>query len=49
MFDTLKQTFGASNCFMLPVNSKTNLDVNIPTDIWMQYIKRSSESNVSIY
>ncbi|KAJ0182539.1 hypothetical protein K1T71_001908 [Dendrolimus kikuchii] len=48
MFETLKQTFGVSNCFMLPINSKNTLDPNIPTDIWMQYIKRSSESNSDI-
>ncbi|XP_050555044.1 trafficking protein particle complex subunit 8 [Spodoptera frugiperda] len=44
-FDTLKQTFGASNCFMLPINSKSTLDQNVPTDLWAQFVKRSSQGN----
>ncbi|XP_037298483.1 trafficking protein particle complex subunit 8 isoform X2 [Manduca sexta] len=47
-FETLKQTFGASNCFMLSINSKNTSDNNISTDLWSQLIKRSSESNSDI-
>ncbi|CAH0695186.1 unnamed protein product [Spodoptera exigua] len=44
-FETLKQTFGASNCFMLSINSKSTLDQNVPTDLWAQFVKRSSQGN----
>ncbi|KAJ8735551.1 hypothetical protein PYW07_007171 [Mythimna separata] len=44
-FETLKQTFGANNCFMLSINSKSTLDQNVSTDLWAQYVKRSSQGN----
>ncbi|XP_073957183.1 trafficking protein particle complex subunit 8-like [Choristoneura fumiferana] len=44
-FETLKQTFGSSNCFMLSINSKSTTDPSLPLDFWAQYIKRSNDSN----
>lgn len=42
-FETLKQTFGASNCFILTINSKSASDP-ILTDLWAPYIKRAETS-----
>ncbi|CAB3239968.1 unnamed protein product [Arctia plantaginis] len=42
-FELLKQTFGASNCFLLSINSKSTLDQNIATDLWAQFVKRTSQ------
>ncbi|XP_063616644.1 trafficking protein particle complex subunit 8 [Cydia splendana] len=47
-FETLKQTFGSSNCFMLSINSKSTTDPSLPTDYWAQYIKRSNDSTSEI-
>ncbi|XP_073962883.1 trafficking protein particle complex subunit 8-like isoform X2 [Choristoneura fumiferana] len=44
-FETLKQTFGSSNCFMLSINSKSTTDPSLPLDFWAQYIKRSNDSD----
>ncbi|XP_075972327.1 trafficking protein particle complex subunit 8 homolog l(3)76BDm [Anticarsia gemmatalis] len=44
-FETLKQTFGAANCFMLSINSKSTLDQNVSTDLWAQFIKRTSQTS----
>lgn len=46
-FETLKQTFGASNCFMLSINSKTTVDSCLPSDYWTPFIKRTSDTIVS--
>lgn len=46
-FETLKQTFGASNCFMLSINSKTTVDPCLPSDYWTPFIKRASDTIVS--
>ncbi|KPJ16736.1 hypothetical protein RR48_10335 [Papilio machaon] len=43
-FETVKQAFGASNCFMLTINSKSLSDPKLLTDYWAQYITRSTES-----
>lgn len=48
VFETVKQTFGANNCFMLPINSKSNIDPNLSNDFWAQYITRAPDINVSI-
>lgn len=45
-FETVKQAFGASNCFMLTINSKSLSDPKLLTDYWAQYITRSTESYV---
>ncbi|KAI5640552.1 ER-Golgi trafficking TRAPP I complex 85 kDa subunit domain-containing protein [Phthorimaea operculella] len=45
-FEALKQAFGAANCFMLSINSKSTVDPCLPTDYWTQFIKRSSENNM---
>ncbi|CAH0724853.1 unnamed protein product, partial [Brenthis ino] len=42
-YETLKQTFGASNCFMLSINSKNSAEAKLPTDYWSDYLKRPSE------
>ncbi|CAH2102558.1 unnamed protein product [Euphydryas editha] len=42
-FETLKQTFGATNCFMLSINSKHPSDTKLTTDFWSHYLKRSTE------
>ncbi|XP_026731514.1 trafficking protein particle complex subunit 8 [Trichoplusia ni] len=44
-FDLLKQTFGATNCFMLAINSKSTVDQNVSTDLWAQFVKRTSQPN----
>lgn len=46
-FDTLKQTFGAGNCFILSINSKSASDP-ILADLWAPFVKRTSDTNVSI-
>ncbi|XP_061385966.1 trafficking protein particle complex subunit 8 isoform X3 [Danaus plexippus] len=46
MFETMKQTFGATNCFMLSINSKTSNEPKLTTDYWANYLKQSSESSV---
>ncbi|XP_013175761.1 PREDICTED: trafficking protein particle complex subunit 8 [Papilio xuthus] len=43
-FETVKQAFGTSNCFMLTINSKSLSDPKLLTDYWAQYITRSMES-----
>ncbi|XP_069359904.1 trafficking protein particle complex subunit 8 [Maniola hyperantus] len=40
-FETLKLTFGATNCFMLQINSKQTVDPKLPTDFWDRYLQRS--------
>ncbi|XP_060805731.1 trafficking protein particle complex subunit 8 isoform X2 [Amyelois transitella] len=47
-FESLKQAFGAGNCFLLAINSKTNTDANLSTDLWTQFIKRPLESNMEM-
>lgn len=47
-FESLKQTFGSSNCFMLSINSKSTTDPSLQTDYWAQYIKRSNDSTSEI-
>ncbi|XP_053609244.1 trafficking protein particle complex subunit 8 isoform X2 [Plodia interpunctella] len=47
-FESLKQTFGAGNCFLLTINSKTNTDANLPTDLWAQFIKRPADTNMEM-
>ncbi|XP_049881251.1 trafficking protein particle complex subunit 8 [Pectinophora gossypiella] len=47
-FETLKQTFGAGNCFFLTINSKSTLDPCLPTDYWTQFIKRASDTNSDV-
>ncbi|XP_023939464.1 trafficking protein particle complex subunit 8 [Bicyclus anynana] len=42
-FETLKVTFGASNCFMLSINSKSSADPKLPNDFWAKYLRRSRE------
>ncbi|KAM3967553.1 trafficking protein particle complex subunit 8 homolog l(3)76BDm [Aphomia sociella] len=44
-FETLKQTFGTSNCFLLPINSRSTTDSYLSTDYWAHCIKRSSDTN----
>ncbi|XP_047034378.1 trafficking protein particle complex subunit 8 [Helicoverpa zea] len=44
-FDMLKQNFGANNCFMLSINSKSTLDQNVSSDLWAQFVKRSPQTN----
>ncbi|XP_059050449.1 trafficking protein particle complex subunit 8 isoform X2 [Achroia grisella] len=44
-FETLKQTFGASNSFMLSINSKSTTDPHLSTDYWAHCIKRSHDLN----
>ncbi|XP_028156042.1 trafficking protein particle complex subunit 8 [Ostrinia furnacalis] len=45
VFETVKQTFGANNCFMLSINSKSNIDPTLTNDYWAQYITRTTETN----
>ncbi|XP_072943715.1 trafficking protein particle complex subunit 8 [Epargyreus clarus] len=46
-FDTLKQTFGAANCFMLAINSKSPIDIKV-NDFWAPIIKRAPDTNSDI-
>lgn len=48
VFDTLKHAFGPNSCFMLPINSKSTSDANVPADLWSQYIKRSPDSTSDV-
>ncbi|KOB71872.1 TRS85-like protein, partial [Operophtera brumata] len=45
-FEALKQTFGASNCFLLTINSKSASDP-ILNDLWAPYIKRTETNTHS--
>ncbi|KAL4712641.1 hypothetical protein ACJJTC_007938 [Scirpophaga incertulas] len=48
IFETVKQTFGTSNCFILSINSRTNMDSNLSTDFWEPYIKRAPDSGTMV-
>ncbi|XP_068626862.1 trafficking protein particle complex subunit 8 [Battus philenor] len=43
-FETMKQAFGAGNCFMLRINSKSSTDPKLSTDYWAQYVTRTRET-----
>ncbi|XP_050666465.1 trafficking protein particle complex subunit 8 isoform X2 [Leptidea sinapis] len=42
-FELMKQTFGASNCFMLSINSRQHMESKLPIDYWSQYVIRPSQ------
>ncbi|XP_046960546.1 trafficking protein particle complex subunit 8 [Vanessa cardui] len=42
-FETLKQTFGAANCFMLSINSKNSVDSKLSSDYWSHFLKRPTD------
>ncbi|CAG4964933.1 unnamed protein product [Colias eurytheme] len=48
-FETLKQTFGATNCFMLTINSRQAQDAKLPVDYWANFVKTPSDtSNIAM-
>ncbi|XP_026758904.2 trafficking protein particle complex subunit 8 [Galleria mellonella] len=47
-FDTLKQTFGANNCFLLSINSKSTTDSHLSTDYWTNCVKRTLDADNSV-
>ncbi|XP_039753731.1 trafficking protein particle complex subunit 8 [Pararge aegeria] len=42
-FENVKHNFGATNCFMLSINSKHAADPKLQTDFWTRYLRRSRE------
>ncbi|CAK1539980.1 unnamed protein product [Leptosia nina] len=41
--EAMKQTFGASNCFMLTINSRQPTDAKLPVDYWESCMKKPQE------
>ncbi|XP_047506030.1 trafficking protein particle complex subunit 8 isoform X2 [Pieris napi] len=42
-FDTMKQAFGAVNCFILTINSRQTTDAKLSVDYWQNCFKKPSE------